>query len=322
MNGNPFYVPPVFDDQSENIFKFGQMGMQNDQIKEARAHKNTEFMAEQDYRNKALAQQKEGLDIERMKVQKTPSQQNFSVGDVLPLKAIFQEKGYEKAFTPIFDRLDQWGKDNNVTKGVAANSLTTQWDTFFKPQVIEGLQKEYMNRAKDPNFMGSSQEKEIRSLIDDFSTMDGERAKQTFFSQVYQEEANTKAALAAQGDATRAARLNPDTQFVNARSIEYMNKGIPEAEAVSKAYTDKRRMDAETARAGKIDVNTGERKADIKVYVDKFNGARHVVDIKQPYVQAWLRKYGGQLVPENEAEGLEPENKKSAPSKYQVKVKK
>ncbi|MDD5551381.1 MAG: hypothetical protein PHS34_08985, partial [Candidatus Omnitrophica bacterium] len=46
-----------------------------------------------------------------------------------------------------------------------------------------------------PNFMGSPQEKELKQMIDTFSSLDGEKAKQIFFSSVAQEEANTKAAL-------------------------------------------------------------------------------------------------------------------------------
>lgn len=42
-----------------------------------------------------------------------------------------------------------------------------------------------------------------------------------------------------------------------------------------------------------------------RVYVDKVNGARHVVDLRNPTHQAWLKYYGKQLVPESEAKDNE-----------------
>jgi len=199
-NGNPFYVEPIIPDMSGQILELGKMGIQKDNLAQNRLLEERRLTGEETHRSRMFQNDTERLGIQKQAAEtdmrKLPaSQQNFSVTDFLPLRSVYANKGYDKALSPIFDRLDQWGKDSNVTKGVAANTLATQWDTFFKPQAVEGLTKEYLNRSKDPNFMGSPQEKELKQMIDTFSSLDGEKAKQIFFSSVAQEEANTKAAI-------------------------------------------------------------------------------------------------------------------------------
>lgn len=200
MSGNPFYVPPVIPDMSQNILRIGEMKMHSDNLAADRAMRQQQFTEESAYRNKMLENDtaKIGLDQKRMDIEERklpPSQQNFSHSDILPFMASMKQRGYDKVFQPVFDTVLGWAKDSKVTKGVAASNVKGQWDTFLKPKAIEGLQKEYMKLAEDPNFKGSQKEKEILSMIDGFSQMSGDDAKGMFFPSVIQEEANTKAAL-------------------------------------------------------------------------------------------------------------------------------
>jgi hypothetical protein len=72
------------------------------------------------------------------------------------------------------------------------------------------------------------------------------------------------------------------------------------------------------AHAGRAD--SSEKPPQSRVYIDKANGARHVVDLKNPTHKKWLAKYGKQLIPETEGKDQEFGEEEQAPSKYQVKV--
>ncbi|MEN6423327.1 MAG: hypothetical protein ABFD76_15415 [Smithella sp.] len=262
MNGNPFYVPPAIPDMSDKIIQLGQMGMHQDNLAKEREMREKQFGAEQDYRSKMLANDTEKIGIDRQKMdieeRKLPaSQQNFSLSDFLPFQATMKQRGYDKVFQPVLDTVTEWTKDAKVTKGVAASNLANQWDAFLKPQAIEGLQKEYLKLSENPNFKGSPKEKEILSMIDGFSQMSGEKAKAMFFPSVAQEEENTKAALQAQGDATRAAKLNPETQYINNRAEQYVKQGMSPEDATVKAYNDLSAIRSKQAREGRTQVNVG-----------------------------------------------------------------
>jgi hypothetical protein len=191
---NPYSVPPVIPDMSSEILSLGKLGIEKQLAEKKMADEATyrTGMLQNAQDTTRIHQQQADTEMRKL----PPSQQNFAPSDYLPMKSTLAQKGLDKPLAPIFERLDTWGQDKNVTKGVAANTLSTQWDTFFKPQAIEGLKKEYLAQsAKDPNFVGSGKDKELLSLIDAFTQMDGETAKKAFFPQVAQEEANTKAAI-------------------------------------------------------------------------------------------------------------------------------
>jgi hypothetical protein len=296
MNGNPFYVPPVVPDMSGQIMELGRMGMQKDNLAQQRAIEERRLTGQEAHQDRMFTNDTERLNVQKQEAsineRKLPaSQQNFGMSDILPFQATLKQRGYDKALQPAIDTIGEWAKDNKVTKGVAASNLVNQWDTFIKPQALEGLQKEYLKRSEDPNFKGSPKEKEMLSMIDTFTQMDGEKAKGVFFPSIVQEEENSKAAIEALKQ-ERSKLLTP----------------AEEAQQVRIAH-EKREPKAPKEPA------SVER-----VYVDKFNGARHIIDLRNPVHKVWLAKYGKQLVPETEAKDMEFEGDKPAASKYQVKV--
>jgi hypothetical protein len=262
MNGNPFYAPPVVPDMSGQIMELGRMGMQKDNIAQQRAIEERRLTGQEAHQDRMFNNDTDRLNIQKQELnineRKLPaSQQNFGMSDILPFQATLKQRGYDKALQPVIDTIGEWAKDNKVTKGVAASNLVNQWDTFIKPQALDGLQKEYLKRSEDPNFKGSPKEKEMLSMIDTFTQMDGEKAKGVFFPSVAQEEANSKAALQAGRDATNAAKLNPETQFIDNKTIQYMKQGMSQEDATVKAFQDLSKIKSDQARAGRAVTTIG-----------------------------------------------------------------
>lgn len=117
-------------------------------------------------------------------------------------------------------------------------------------------------------------------------------------------------------------------QFFNGEmtSDEFM-KAVQEQELAKQKAKDAQAIEkvrtVEEVRAesrGKGSPSKTTAKSKTKVYVDKNNGAKHVVNLLNPEHRAWLAKYGKQLVTEKEAEGMEfgeqPEKPKSNVIRY------
>jgi hypothetical protein len=180
----------------------------------------------------------------------------------------------DAVLTPI----SQMANNPAMKRGDVANAIQQNWSnpvdpadpskgtTGFQTDLNNGLQTKIMSLAQKASGLQDNdpqkkplmdQINKLQAIKAQFNTITPDNVKQAFFPDVAQEEANTKAALRGQGDQERAARLNPDTQFMASKTQQYINSGMSQEDANTKAYQDLSTIKAAQAKAGRAVTTIG-----------------------------------------------------------------
>jgi hypothetical protein len=283
-SNNPYYVPPVIPDLSPQIMQFGEMGIRNDQLAAQRAMEQQKINNEADYHNKSIGieQQNANTNAQMASVHQAAlpaTKQPWNIDQFNALKNKFILNGLPvDQLNNVLTPLQQMAQDPNMNKGDIANAIEHNWSNpvdpadaskgtmGFKDNMIAGLQTQAETLARKAAGMDDNDPKKAGVIADlnklqnvqkQFASITPEQVKQAFFPDVYQEEANTKAALFAAGDATRAAKLKPETQFIDNETKLYMSNGMSQEQANVKAFKDLSNIEAAKMRAGRTQISMG-----------------------------------------------------------------
>ena len=265
MNGNPFYVPPVIPDMSDQIMQFGQMAMQKDNLAQQRMMEERKFNSQEKYQTGMLENANQDLSLKREEAySKNPNIRPYSEGEYTKLLVGLQTAGIPAdKISFINGPLKEMAKNPDMKRGDIANMMEQKWPEIYS-QTSDEVRSEILSLSKkvaemspmDPKYKAIAGQ--IEKLGQFQSTLDNvKNPKELFFKDIYDYEQNSKAALLAQGDATRAARLNPETQFMDNKTKQYVSQGMTPQDANVKAYQDLSNIKAAQARAGRTQVNVG-----------------------------------------------------------------
>ncbi len=264
-NGNPFYVEPIIPDMSDQIMEFGKMAMQKDNLAQQRLLEERRLTGDETYRKGMLENANQDLALKREEAYaKNPNIRPYSNGEYTKLLVGLQTAGIPTdKISFINGPLKEMAKNPDFKRGDIANMMEQKWPEIYN-QTSEEVRNEILSLSKKATGMSpmDPKYKEVAGQIEKLgqfqSTLDNiKNPKEIFFKDIYQYDQNTKAALLAQGDAERAARLNPDTQFMDNKTKQYISQGMTPQAANVKAYQDLSNIQAAKARAGRTQVNVG-----------------------------------------------------------------
>jgi hypothetical protein len=213
MNGNPFYVPPVVPDMSENIMEFGKMAMQKDNLAQQRMLEERRLTGQESFQNESLAQgrQKIGIEQQTADLQKEkyftehPQERPYSEGEYTKMLTKFQTSIGDtvKKISFLNGPLKEMAKNPNYKRGEIAREIEQNWPEIHS-QTSDEIRNEILSLSKkaqdispmDPNYKKIAVQIEklgaFQSKLDNIKS-----PTQTFFADIYQNEQNTKAAIEA-----------------------------------------------------------------------------------------------------------------------------
>jgi|GEM_PF-6574045 len=221
MGNNPFEVPPAIPDLSQQVMQFGEMGMRNDQLAAQRALEIQKMNNEKQYQDTmgAAATQRAAASMARVGEQTPPTKQPWNQDQFDKLKTNLAMKGLPvDSLDAVLTPIQQMANNPAMKRGDVANAISQNWSnpvdpadpskgtTGFQTDLNNGLQTKIMSLAQKASGLQDNdpqkkplmdQINKLQTIKAQFNTITPDDVKQTFFPDVYQEEANTKAALMA-----------------------------------------------------------------------------------------------------------------------------
>ena len=256
-SNNPFYAPPAFPDLSPQIMQFGEMGIRNDQLAAQRALEMQKINNEKSYQDSMVGVQQQNANtrVQRIMAQTPASKQPWNIDqfNAFKNKLILNNLPVDQ-LNNVLAPLQQMAQNPNMNKGDVANAIQNNWSNpvdpadpskgtaGFKDNMITGLQAEAESLAKKAAGMDDSDPKKadviaqinkLQGVQKQFAAITPDQVKRAFFPDVAQEEANTKAALAAAA-VPKTEQAVRDHLKANGATDSYINDYVTKAKASGK----------------------------------------------------------------------------------------
>jgi len=246
----------TFNDMTRNLLMLKGQNM-NNAIQEAQMGMQAEqHNIDNSFKERGMQLQERQINQANNTVK--PHQANFGSIEAKKTTNILTTFGVKKD-NPFIAEIEGIGKDNSINKAGAYQYFKSAYPQY-RESLVENMAEDFVKKSeKNPGWENTPEAQKQKAFIDALEADEtGDSILAPAFADTIKslkdEEANTRAALAAATSEERAALANPETQFIINKTKQYAAKGMAPEDAAVKAYEELSAIRSKQARDGKNNI--------------------------------------------------------------------